>query len=172
MSKMLPNAFPRIPNNAYFTPIPALEPLLLYLERDKVRTFAEPCCGDLAIVRALEAAGYTCVSATDILDGHDARQVKYRPAPDAIITNPPYDRTRAMMKEIIHHLRKLAPTWLLLESDFAFNKGAANHIAYCSDIVAIGRVKWIHGSLSSGTANYAWYRFGNVLTDTVFHPQR
>ena len=36
---------------------------------------------------------------------------------------------------------------------------AAPFMASCSDIVAIGRVKWIEGSKHTGKDNYAWFRF-------------
>jgi hypothetical protein len=39
-----------------------------------------------------------------------------------------------------------------------------------SDIVAIGRVKWIAGSKNTGKENYAWYRFDARHTSgPVFH---
>ena len=37
-------------------------------------------------------------------------------------------------------------------------KEAAPFMASCSDIVVIGRVKWIEGSKHTGKDNHAWYR--------------
>ena len=37
---------------------------------------------------------------------------------DAIVTNPPY--TRPLMRALIGHLVRILPTWLLLETDWAF----------------------------------------------------
>jgi hypothetical protein len=169
MSKILPNRFVRLPGNAYTTPRSAIAPLLPFLERDYVETFAEPCCGNWAIVTPLKLAGYRCLSATDITDGIDARTIAYDPLPDVIVSNPPYDRSRVIMRAIIDNLRKQAPTWLLLESDFAFNKRSAGEMACCSDIVAIGRIQWIHDSRSTGTSNYAWYRFLADPCSTILH---
>jgi hypothetical protein len=172
MSKILPNRFARLPGNAYTTPRSAIMPLLPFLERDQVDTFAEPCCGNWAIVTPLKLAGYRCLSATDITDGIDARTIVYDPLPDVIVSNPPYDRSRVIMRAIIDNLRKQAPTWLLLEADFAFNKGSVPLMDYCSDIVAIGRIKWIKDSKNTGTANYAWYKFGARPASMIcFHPR-
>ena len=41
---------------------------------------------------------------------------------------------------------------------------------HCSDIVAIGRVKWIEGSKYTGKDNYAWYKFDIMhKSGPVFH---
>jgi hypothetical protein len=29
----------------------------------------------------------------------------------------------------------------------------------CSDIVSVGRLRWIEGTIMSGKQNFAWYRF-------------
>ena len=49
------SSFERIPRDFYRTPEPAVPPLLPFLRG--VRTFAEPCCGDGALVRHLESFG-------------------------------------------------------------------------------------------------------------------
>ena len=36
---------------------------------------------------------------------------------------------------------------------------AVPFLRHCSDIVTIGRVKWIEGSKHTGKDNHAWYRF-------------
>ena len=63
------------------------------------------------------------------------------------------------MHGLIAHFQRIAPTWLLLDSDWASTRQAAPFLPHCSDIVAIGRVKWIEGSKHTGKDNYAWYRF-------------
>jgi hypothetical protein len=45
-------------------------PLISWLRG--VRTFAEPCCGDGALVRHLESFGLRCAYAGDIATGQDA----------------------------------------------------------------------------------------------------
>jgi hypothetical protein len=43
-------------------------------------------------------------------------------------------------------------------------------MAACSDIVAIGRVKWIEGSKYTGKENFGWFRFDVRHTaGPVFH---
>ena len=58
--------FPRRERDFYPTPRAAVLPLIPWLRG--VRTFAEPCCGDGALVRHLESFGLRCVYAGDIAD--------------------------------------------------------------------------------------------------------
>ena len=50
-------------------------------------------------------------------------------------------------------------TWLLLPADFASNQWFVPFLPQCTDIVAIGRVRWIEGTKGNGYDNFAWYRF-------------
>jgi hypothetical protein len=149
------SSFERRPGDFYATPLPAVLPLVPYLRG--ILTFAEPCCGDGALVRHLEAFGLACTYSGDIRDGQDALAIDSYGAIDAIITNPPWSRD--LMHRLIEHFARIAPTWLLLESDWANTKQAAPFMPSCSDIVAIGRVKWIEGSKHTGKDNHAWFRF-------------
>ena len=149
--------FERRPDDFYPTPRAAVVPLIPYLRRGGVRTFAEPCAGEGDLVRHLEAFGLRCVYQGDITTGQDALARNYYGAADVIITNPPYKKP--LMHELIRHLMGGGPTWLLLELDWAANEHAAPLLPHCSDIVAIGRVKWIEGSKHTGKDNHAWYRF-------------
>jgi hypothetical protein len=119
------------------------------------RRFAQPCAG--ATVRHLESFGLRCVYSGDIRTGQDALGLDHYGAADCIITNPPY--TRPAMHALIDHFQRIAPTWLLLDSDWASTRQAVPFLPHCSDIVAIGRVKWIEGSKHTGKDNHAWYRF-------------
>ncbi len=149
------SSFERRPADFYPTPRAAVLPLIPYLRG--IRSFAEPCAGDGALVRHLEANGLRCVYAGDIRNGRDALALDDYGAVDAIITNPPY--TRELMHKLIEHFQRIVPTWLLLDSDWASTRQAAPFMPCCSDIVAIGRVKWIEGSKHTGKDNHAWYRF-------------
>jgi hypothetical protein len=164
--------FPRIPADFYPTPSSAVLPLLPHLEG--VRVFAEPCAGDGDLVRHLEGAGLQCGYAGDInRGGRDALAVNtYGEGIDAIITNPPH--TRELMHELITHFVKIAPTWLLIDLDWAATVMATPYIGFCTDIVVIGRVKWIKGSRYTGKDNYCWYRFTRKqrIPTTVFHCKR
>ena len=84
-------------------------------------------------------------------------RVDHYGAADAIITNPPY--TRDVMHRLIEHFQRIAPTWLLLDTDWASTLQAVPFLGHCSDIVTIGRVKWFEGSKHTGKDNHAWYRF-------------
>jgi hypothetical protein len=61
---------------------------------------------------------------------------------------------------------------LLLDADWAHTKQAAPFLPSCSDIVAIGRVKWFPDSKFSGKDNCSWYRFAaDHAGGPIFHPQ-
>jgi hypothetical protein len=147
--------FERREADFYATPRAAVLALVPYLR--KVHAFAEPCVGDGALVRHLESFGLCCVWQGDIRSGQDALALDHYGAPDAIITNPPY--TRDVMHRLIAHFQRIAQTWLLLELDWASTRQAAPFMPSCSDIVAIGRVKWIEGSQHTGKDNFGWFRF-------------
>jgi hypothetical protein len=158
--------FERREADFYQTPRAAVAPLIPNLRG--VRSFAEPCAGDGALVRHLESFGLRCVWQGDIRSGQDALAVDSYGAVDAIVTNPPY--TRELMHRMIAHFSRIAPTWLLLESDWAQTKQASPFMATCSDIVAIGRVKWIEGSKHTGKENFGWFRFDvRHTTGPAFH---
>ncbi len=82
----------------------------------------EPCCGDGAIGRILEAKGHEVVG-TDLVDrgwgdhggGHDVLRSTSLPCRD-IVTNPPFEKA----EEIIDHLMGLGPRYLamLLKGSF------------------------------------------------------
>ena len=157
--------FERREANFYPTPRAAAVPLS---HLRSIRSFAEPCAGDGALVRHLESFGLRCVYAGDIRTGQDALATDRYGGAVAIITNPPY--TRHLMHRLIEHFQRILPTWLLLDADWAPTKQAAPYLTCCSDIVAIGRVKWIEGSKNTGKDNHAWYRFDNRHSGgPVFH---
>ena len=149
--------FERREADFYPTPRVAVVPLIPYLRAGGVKTFAEPCAGDGALVGHLEELRPALCLCGDIRAGQDASMLGQYGEADAIITNPPY--TRDLMHTLIAHFQRIAPTWLLLDSDWAHTKQAAPFLPCCSDIVAIGRVKWIEGSKHTGKDNCAWYRF-------------
>jgi hypothetical protein len=160
------SSFKRVPRDFYPTPFKAVPPLIPYLRG--VRTFAEPCAGDGALVRHLEGVGLRCAYAGDIATGQDAFARDSYGAADAIITNPPY--IRELMHRLIKHFQRIAPTWLLIDYDWAATKQAAPFLLHCSDIVILPRLKWIAGSNNTGKDNHAWYRFdAHHSSGPVFH---
>ena len=160
--------FERREADFYPTPRAAVLPLIPYLRGSGIQNFAEPCAGDGALVRHLEPFGLRCVYSGDIRTGQDALALNHYDAADAIITNPPWSRD--VLHRLIEHFQNIAPTWLLLDSDWAQTKQAAPFLPHCSDIVAIGRVKWIEGSKFTGKDNACWYKFDSRHTACpVFH---
>jgi hypothetical protein len=144
------STFERIPRDFYPTPYAAVPPLIPHLRG--VRTFAEP----------------RCVYAGDISAGQDALTLDTYGDVDAIITNPPYQRP--LMHALIEHFTRILPTWLLLESDWAYTKQAGPFMPSCTDIVSIGRLRWIAGTTMSSKENFAWYRFDvRHLAGPIFH---
>jgi hypothetical protein len=168
--------FERNPRGFYPTPVSAVQPLLRHLP-DGVQ-FDEPCAGNGALVRHLEAAGHSLTFASDIhpmADGiakKDALNLGQCNG-DMFITNPPWpeqNRRGEPVLSILKHLSSIAPTWLLLPSDFAYNVYSGQVAGLCQKIVSVGRVKWISDSKHSGKDNSAWYLFdGTHEGSTVFH---
>jgi len=73
--------------------------------------------------------------AGDIAAGQDALKLDYSyGGADCICTNPPWSRD--VLHRLIEHFQNIAPTWLLLDSDWAQTKQAAPFLPSCSDIVA------------------------------------
>jgi hypothetical protein len=147
-------------DDAYFTQHQAALPLGPWLQG--LHTFAEPCDGGKDggdLVRHIESFGLKCVYRGDITTGQDALARNEYGGADIIITNPPH--TRALMHPLIEHFAQIAPTWLLIDSDWANNQHAVPYLPMCTDIIPIGRGgQWIVGSAhTSGLNNFAWYRF-------------
>jgi hypothetical protein len=101
--------------------------------------------GDLA--RYLESHGLRCVYRGDIRTCQDALKVDAYNDADVIITNPPY--SRELMHPLILHFQHIAPTWLLIDADWAHTKQALPLLPACSHIVGAGRAS---GSRTPSTA--------------------
>lgn len=163
------SSFERRERDFYPTPRAAVVPLLPFLKGHE--TYCEPCVGDGALLKALPLR---CINAFDIEpDGDfrikDALQIDEQDVDgcDLIITNPPWERT--LLHEMIRRFSALRPTWLLFDADWAHTRQAAELMKLCSDVVSIGRLKWIMGSPHTGKDNCCWYRFGNDTAATIFH---
>jgi hypothetical protein len=66
-----------------------------------------------------------------------------------------YPTPKAAVEPLIPHLRGIR----MLPHDWSANKGSASYLRHCSDIVPIGRVKWIPDSAHNGYENSCWYCF-------------
>jgi len=148
--------FRRKKSDLYPTPFKAVEPLFPFL--NGTHRFAEPCAGKGDLIKHLKQAGLDCIYRGDVDSGQNALlRNRYGRGKYAIITNPPH--TRSEMHLLIEHFQAIAPTWLLIDLDWAANEQAVPYLPRCSDIVVIGRVKWFPNSEFTGKENYAWYRF-------------
>ena len=146
--------FKRRPHDDYQTvDSRAVSVLMPYLTG--IKTFAEPCCGRGELVKWLEASGLDCVQYCDIIMGTDALTVTDFNGADAIISNPPW--TRKILHPLIQHFQNHLPTWLLFDSDWAYNIGSEPYLDKCTDIVAVGRLRWFNDT--AGKDNASWYRF-------------
>lgn len=162
--------FVRRPSNKYFTPFSCVTPLLQYLDPC---VFVEPCAGDGRLVRHLERIGFRCVQSFDLepdslfVGYGDALETRF--AARTIITNPPWERCymHPMIERFVHDADQ---AWLLFDADWPHTRQSEPFMKWCSDIVPIGRVKWIEDSKYSGKDNVCWYRFSRDATRTVFHP--
>lgn len=150
--------FPRREHDDY--PTKAVIPLIPHLEPGA--TFTEPCAGSGKLARALMREGCRMVEYSDL--PRDARYEQYRKDSSAFITNPPW--ARPVLHPIIDNLRKQKPTWLLLDTDWAYTRQAARYLLFCHKIVAVGRVKW--DNPYCGKDNCAWYLFDRVPGPTTF----
>lgn len=158
--------FERISQDAYDTPLSATWPLFQHLPSHA--RFAEPCAGKGRLIEHLTNNGFKCAYASDIkprrrtIQKRDAlmmtRQELGMKRIDVIITNPPWTHD-VLMPMIQHFLKVGRPFWLLLDADWMHNKRTAGVLLHCSKIVAVGRVKWIEDSPSTGFDNCCWYCF-------------
>jgi hypothetical protein len=151
------STFKRVARDLYNTPAEAVRPLLGWLQRGT--PFIEPCYGEGALRRALEAAGHHFRGGFDL--PFDARGYSYGVQQGEIfITNPPYWGQPDDLHPLILNLSNQAPTWLLMSSDWLFNQSSGELAAKrLRRIVAVGRVKWIPGSKYTGKENAAWLLF-------------
>lgn len=83
---------------------------------------------------------------------------------DCIISNPPW--SRPILHRAIEHFAPIIPTWFLLDANWVWTKQASPYInKYLTDIVTIGRLKWIEGTTMSGKDDCAWFRFSIDKTE-------
>lgn len=170
--------FPRRPRDFYPTPPEAVAPLLPHISR--YCNFAEPCCGDGALIKELERHGHRCGFASDIepiyhpAAAKDAMSLECLPDTiTTIITNPPWpQRGGEPTVSLAAHLASLRPTWLLLNADFAHNLYFSKIARQCVKIVSVGRVSWSQNGVG-GKDNAAWFQFwSRNESSTIFVPRK
>jgi hypothetical protein len=170
--------FDRIPNDLYPTiDDRAFDPLVPFLLRDGIKTYAEPCWGLGHLEKGFQRFGLTCVSRSDIdppeaddpdlcfpvadtvhrLDGRFLTRDGLNGA-DAIITNPPWSRD--VLHELIPLWAGFATTWLLFDAAWKNNGRTVPHLIekHCTDFVPLPRLKWFGGQ-HTAARDCGWYRF-------------
>jgi hypothetical protein len=130
----------------------------------------EPCCGDGAISRVLEAAGYTVIS-TDLVDrgygigGHDFL-ADHTIVADSVITNPPYG---GLAKLIVSHAltRVTGKVAMLLPVRWQAAQGHRHLMDRCARIWVFSRRLQMHragyieagGKVGGPQMDVAWFVF-------------
>ena len=158
MTKRDSGKFKRRERDFYATPYEAVLPLLLHLPGRT--SFDEPCCGQYELASHLGSNGHICEYGSDIADGQNALDIETCHG-SMFITNPPWPHPGQKGEptlSIAKHLSSIAPTWLLLSSDFAHNVYFSKLADRCVKIVSVGRVSWM-GNGVKGFDNAAWYLF-------------
>ena len=154
--------FKRNARDFYPTPAPAVTPLIPHLETHL--RYSEPCAGDGSLIKYLTPHGINFVQksdlepqAEDILTA-DFAEIQNIQA-DCVLTNPPW--AFGTLSELLDLAiqRWKVDAWLLLNSDFIFNKQSVPYLRHCSKIVTIGRVKWIPDSKYASKDNAVWMLF-------------
>jgi hypothetical protein len=142
------SGYERKERDLYETPEWATQALVPHINNRLMPTeiVFEPACGSGKMVRALEAAGFR-VAATDIDQGHNFLAFEGT-APDAVVTNPPYE----LATEFIDHA-------LRTDFDHAKTRGRlfAEHPAFHRKIVLTKRIRWFEDSKGSPSFNHAWF---------------
>ena len=119
-----------------------------------------------------ELGDLACIVDGDLVHGSDARdwvREDYGDV-DAVITNPPW--TPDIMAEIMWMQSRFVPAWFLIYSDWLFTRQSAQLMRdRCTDIVPIGRLKWIPDTKSVGFDNCCWVRMSvDKQEPVVFWP--
>ncbi len=180
------SAFKRREQDFYPTPREAVERVLpqLQIDLNLFGGYIEPCVGDGALRKHLSdlTGVHNCWYMLDIVprmigpkegDATDHKEMEYAKSfSKLIITNPPW--SFEPLTAMLETWRELGFTvWVLLSGDWAHNLRSAPYLSYCTDIVPVGRLKWMPDSKYASKDNNAWYRFEPYPDrTTVFHARR
>jgi hypothetical protein len=150
----------------------ALEP---FVERNA--KYIEPFAGAGDLIQQLKFAD--CVLAYDIepqacmVDQADAFTIGAEDLIDVdlCISNPPWSKD--IFHKALDHFVPFIDCWFLMSSSWKQNKGSAEYVSkWLTDIVPIGRMKWIEGSPHSSVDDCEWLKFSYWKNDAArFHPR-
>jgi hypothetical protein len=160
--------FARRDRDSYDTPPEAIAPLAALLQSPE--PWVEPCAGCGNLVAAIP----NCVDSSDIAPR--APSIRQADAFDEhpilpVITNPPFN----LADQLLTHWLATAPhVWLLHPLGKIANRNWQWAMAHATDILPIGRVRWIAGTANGGYVDHVWVRYGGVKSDGIlrFHRRR
>ena len=125
------------------------------------------------MIRHMLAAGHPCGWCADLeprgdgIPSFDALAIEHSPS-GCFITNPPW--SRPILHALIDHLSKLAPTWMLIDANWANTKQSAPLIPYCRIIQPVGRLIWMPGTKMTGKDDCAWFLFDQTTPSPTAGP--
>lgn len=145
---------------------------------EDVNNYAEPFAGRGDLIQNLKDNDVKakCVLFSDIepqdssIDKFDAFSLTredflFREV-DAIISNPPWNRK--LLHKSIEHFAPIIQTWFLLDANWLFTKQAFPYInKYLTDVITIGRLKWIENTSMTGKDDCCWMRFSYDKEETT-----
>jgi hypothetical protein len=145
------SSFERIPRDFYPTPQAAVPPLLPHLRG--VRSFAESCCGDGALVLWKQTGCTVSMRAT-------SRPGKLR----SLLRVTARWWTRSLLIHLTHapSCMRSSPIFnasLLIDLDWAATKQAAPYLVSCTNIVSVGRLCLFPETKTAGKQNFGWFPF-------------
>ena len=141
--------FPRFPQDSYNTPAAVIGPLLPHLAPGT--RFIEPCAGKGYLIGHLKRAGHVLIGALRSARRRAGEALCRNRGRSRLRTNPPWRRD--VLHPIIANLSDQAPTWLLIDADWAHTRQSIPYLPRLRTIVSVGRVKWIPDSPFTGKDN-------------------
>ena len=163
------SSFKRIDKDHYPTiDTRAIPPLLPHLG-GRVR-YAEPMAGEGHLIDLLaphaDLVWASTIDPSPRPDIHENDVLCVGPGDaEMFITNPAWKRP--LLHKVIIHLSDQLPTWLLFDADWAHTKQARPFMVRCRKIVAVGRLRWMEDTKTSGKDNAAWYLFDRPLAGST-----
>lgn len=134
--------------------------------------YAEPFAGDGDLIKQLSDIGLECVFECDIESENPIITIRdaftitkddlKKANVEEIITNPPW--TREILHKVLDHFVPMGyPLWIILDANWLFTKQSVIYRQkWLTDIVPIGRMKWIPNTTMAGKDDVVWLRFSNA----------
>lgn len=155
--------FEKIPKGKYYTWDEragiALRPFI-----EEGATCIEPCAGSGDLIDQIKYLNWQRASDIEPTKDHIEQKnaLSYTNEDligiDYIVTNPDWDRK--FLHPAIEHFASKIPTWFLIDAPWLFNKSSGYYVnKYLTDVVPIGRLKWIRNTTMSAKDDCIWACF-------------